>query len=109
MPASYICTFCLWQMKTFHCFAALLHAVEAAGALAKVLPREEVANPVMPAVVQCSQDKSWRVRYNAVQQVRCLLRMHVLCQVQRLFGCGMAPHQASIMPVAASPCGSIGG
>ena len=43
-------------------------AVEASGALAKVLSREEVATTVMPAVVQCSQDKSWRVRYNAVQQ-----------------------------------------
>ena len=43
-------------------------AVEASGALAKVLSREEVAATVMPAVVQCSQDKSWRVRYNAVQQ-----------------------------------------
>ena len=51
-------------------------AVEAAGALAKVLSREEVASAVMPAAVQCAQDKSWRVRYNAVQQVG------------RLGGCG---------------------
>lgn len=47
-----------------------LIAVEAAGALAKVLPRAEVASSVMPAAVQCAQDKSWRVRYNAAQQVR---------------------------------------
>lgn len=46
-----------------------LIAVEAAGALARVLSRGEVASSAMPAVVQCSQDKSWRVRYNAVQQV----------------------------------------
>lgn len=57
--------------------SALFSAVEAAGALAKVLARDEVAASVMPAVMQCSQDKSWRVRYNAVQQARPMIRLYI--------------------------------
>lgn len=65
-PGQLVTLTCCWVRV---CACLPLPAVEAAGALAKVLSREEVASTVMPAAVQCAQDKSWRVRYNAVQQV----------------------------------------
>lgn len=46
-----------------------LLAVESCGDFAKLLPRSDVSNTVLPIVKRFSEDKSWRVRYNVAQQL----------------------------------------